>query len=154
MGADYSSCLGYERNKQPKFGLSFQQAHQQNQQMEMWPQQSISVVQSGRIMVTSNEQYMVKKQETLNLHLIPCAKLKQRFEQLCDSNFDQELSQTEFCAMLVNCKLLKADFPRQDDRWLKFYSKLTVIDDEEVGVASTKGRYELVPALIALIALS
>ena len=97
---------------------------------------------------------MVKKQETLNLHLIPCAKLKQRFEQLCESNFDMELTQTEFCAMLVNCKLLKADFPRQDDRWLKFYSKMTVIDETQVGVASTRGRYELVPAMIALIALS
>jgi len=48
--------------------------------METWTNPGISVVQSGRVMVTTNEHYMIKKQETLNLHLIPCAKLKQRFE--------------------------------------------------------------------------
>ena len=65
-----------------------------------------------------------------------------------------ELSQTEFCAMLVNCKLLKADFPRQDERWLKFYSKLTVVDETGHGSEQTRGRYELVPIMIALVGLS
>ena len=65
-----------------------------------------------------------------------------------------ELTQTEFCAMLVNCKLLKADFPRQDERWLKFYSKLTVVDETGHGSEQTRGRYELVPIMIALVGLS
>lgn len=56
--------------------------------------------------------------------------------------------------MLVNCKLLSADFPKQDERWIKFYSKLTVMDDSEIGTAASKGRYELVPALIALLVIS
>ena len=62
MGTDYSNCLGYERNKQSKYGLAFPPVPaQMPQNMEMFQQQGISVVQSGRIMVTTNEQYMVKK---------------------------------------------------------------------------------------------
>ena len=56
--------------------------------------------------------------------------------------------------MLVNCKLLQADFPRQDDRWINFYSKLTVVDESEIGLAATRGRYELIASLVALITLS
>ena len=56
--------------------------------------------------------------------------------------------------MLVSLKLLKADFPRTDSRWLNFYSKFVVSDDSEVGPAAKNGRFELTPALIALISLS
>jgi len=40
----------------------------------------------------SNEAYILKKQESLNLHLIPCTKLKQRFEQLCEGDFEKSIS--------------------------------------------------------------
>ena len=76
---------------------------------------------------------MLKKQESLNLHLISCTKLKQRFEQLCDGDLDKVISQTDLCAILVNCKLLRADFPRTDERWQNFYSKFVVVDDSEIG---------------------
>ena len=56
--------------------------------MEMWSNPGISVINSGRALVTTNELYIIKKQETLNLHLIPTAKLKQRIEQLNDNELD------------------------------------------------------------------
>ena len=37
---------------------------------------------------------------------------------------------------------------------MKFYSHLTVVDESDTGVAANRGRYELVPALIALLVLS
>ena len=86
--------------------------------------------------VAVNEQIMMKKQETLNLHLVTTSKLKQRFEQLCDDDLDQEVSRNELCSMLVNCKLLKADFPKRDERWVKFYRKLQVIDEADLGSVS------------------
>ena len=45
MGTDYSNCLGYERNKQSKYGLAFPPVPaQMPQNMEMFQQQGISVV--------------------------------------------------------------------------------------------------------------
>ena len=43
--------------------------------------------------------------------------------------------------MLVNCKLLKADYPKQDERWINFYSYLTVVDEADVDVAAKRGHY-------------
>ena len=149
MGNDYSMCLGYERNKQPKQNLPFCPS-----QMETWPNQGIVNTSSGKVLCTAEEAFMIKKQESLNLHFIPCSKLKQRFEDVCEYDFDQEISQTDFCAMLANCKLLKADFPRTDLRWQRFYSKFIVIDENDVGSQSGRGQYSMTIALVALICLS
>ena len=87
------------------------------------------------------------------------SKLKQRFEDVCDGEFDQNLTQTDFCAILANCKLLQADFPRTDERWVRFYSKFIVVDEqggdeESFPLATKRGSYQLIPALISLITLS
>ena len=148
MGQDYSMCMGYERNKQPKQSMSFQ-----HQLVDTWPNQGIATSQNNRVMMGRNEAYIIKKQESLNLHLIPCTKLKQRFEQLCEGDFEKSISQTELCAILVNCKLLRADFPRNDPRWQNFYAKFIVVDESEVG-QNAQRYYALTPSLIALIALS
>jgi len=86
--------------------------------------------------------------------MMTATKLKQRVEQLCDYELEKEISQNDFCALLVNCKLLQADFPKLDDRWINFYSRLTVVDGSEVGIDAKRGRYELIAGLIALITLS
>ena len=85
MGSDYSSCLGYERNKQLKCNLVYQ-----NQQFEAWTNPDVALISlnPARADFLSNEKYIVKKQDALNLHLIPCIKLKQRIEALCDGEFD------------------------------------------------------------------
>ena len=68
-----------------------------------------------------------------------------------DDSPDSEISQVDFCAILANCKLLKADFPRNDERWQRFYSKFIVIDENKV---ERRGKYLLTPTLIALIMLA
>ena len=95
--------------------------------------------------------YMLKKQETLHLHLNPCEKLKARSDKaIRNGRLDQVISESEFQALLVNLKLLQADAPSQDDRWLRFYSKLQVVDE-----TSAQGVwYDLTPIMIALFALS
>ena len=64
--------------------------------------------------------------------------MKQRCEQLCDYELDQVLSESAFCALLVNLKLLQADMPMRDERWVRFYSKLQVIDETDVSGVSSK----------------
>ena len=82
MGADYSMCLGYERNKQAKtmpYGSCSGSKAQQISAGEVnWPHcQSISAaVPGGRTLLSMEETYMIEKQESLNLHHIPCTKLK------------------------------------------------------------------------------
>lgn len=79
--------------------------------------------------------HMMKKQEDLNLHHIPCTKLTSVFEGVCgNNNLDCEISQVDFCAILASCKLLKADFPRTDERWQRFYSKFVIINETVEGV--------------------
>ena len=124
MGVEYSGCcVGYERNKMPKSHINFN-----TRMVDTWPNQGVQSTPDGLVMLNAEEAYMVKKQESLNLHLIPCAKLKQRIES-CLENTDTDISQAEFCAILAECKLLKADFPRTDTRWMKFYARFLVRDN-------------------------
>jgi len=69
------------------------------------------------VRVTLEEAYMIKKQQSLNIHFIPCAKITQRFDQLNNKSGAEDVNQTEFCTILVLLKLLKADFPKTDERW-------------------------------------
>ena len=95
---------------------------------------------------------MLEKQDTLNLHHVPCTKLKQIFEDVCGGDtLDCEISQVDFCAILANCKLLKADFPRTDERWQRFYQKFVVVDATN---GRSRAKYQLTPTLIALIMLT
>ena len=95
---------------------------------------------------------MLEKQDTLNLHHVPCTKLKQIFEDVCGGDtLDCEISQVDFCAILANCKLLKADFPRTDERWQRFYQKFVVVDATN---GRSRAKYHLTPTLIALIMLT
>ena len=80
------------------------------------------------IQVTVEEAYMIKKQQSLNIHFIPCEKIKHKFELGCSSSASQDIDQTAFCAILAASKLLKADFPSKDERWTRFYSKFIVMD--------------------------
>lgn len=75
---------------------------------------------------------MVKRQQELNIHLIPCQKIRDRFQMVTKSHLDQNLTQVEFCAVLANCKLLKADYPRTDQRWKRFYSKFVVTEEDQL----------------------
>jgi hypothetical protein len=69
---------------------------------------------------------------------------------------DSEISQTEFCAILARLKLLKADLPRTDERWKRFYQKFIVVDSNEDDNTNKtyNERYSPVPTLVALIFLS
>jgi len=42
-------------------------------------------------MLSAEEAYMVKKQMSLNIHFIPCAKLKQRIE-FCIDDLDTDIT--------------------------------------------------------------
>lgn len=96
---------------------------------------------------------MIKKQQALNVHFIPCDKLTQRFQMLGYNSITQDIDQTEFCAILASSKLLKADFPAKDERWGRFYSKFIVMDQSDQSGPSRK-RYSLAPTQIALIFLA
>ena len=97
-----------------------------------------------KVSVTPEEAYMIKKQQSLNIHLIPCQKLKSRFQFVGSDSTNQTIDQTEFCAILASCKLLKADFPDKDERWERFYSKFIVMDQEDPSRPWRK-RYSLIP---------
>ena len=98
--------------------------------------------------------YLLKKQEMLNLYLVPAAKLKQKIESCLEEEIDVDVTQLEFCAILAECKLLRADFPSTDNRWQKFYSYFRVKDYSSQDREKPIERYCMVPALIALIFLS
>ena len=85
----------------------------------------------------------------LNLHYIPCEKLKQRFTGPFERNSTQDLTQKEFSALLTKSKLLKDDYPMTDERWTRFYSKFVVVEG-----SGRHSKYSLVPTLVALIFLS
>ena len=85
----------------------------------------------------------------LNLHYIPCEKLKQRFTGPYEWNSTQDLTQKEFSSILSKSKLLKDDFPMTDERWTRFYSKFVVVEG-----SGRQSKYSLVPTLVALIFLS
>ena len=70
------------------------------------------------------------------------------------ADFDQDISQTDFRAILANSKLLRADLPRTDERWTRFYSKFLVVEEAENAQGRSRRRYALIPTLIALITLS
>ena len=101
------------------------------------------------ILVTPEEAFMIKKQSMLNIHYIPCDKLKSRFSTAFGRNTTQDLSQREFSTLLSKSKLLKDDFPMTDERWTRFYSKFVVIEG-----TGQNARYSLVPTLVALIFLA
>ena len=96
---------------------------------------------------------MIKKQQGLNIHLIPCDKFRQRFQLVCSSSLKQDVDDREFCAILAACKLLKADFSKKDERWMRFYSKFVVMDQGSQE-GEWRKRYSLVPTQIALIFLA
>ena len=111
--------------------------------------------ETKKAMVTPEEAYMLKKQQGLQIHFIPCAKLRSRFDQVTISNVHQDITHTEFCAILASLKLLKADLPRTDERWINFYKKFVIVDaneGEEDRIYNE--RYSTVPTLIALTYLS
>ena len=97
-----------------------------------------------RVRVTPEEAYMIKKQQSLNIHFIPCQKLKVRFQTVCSNSINQSISQSEFCAILAASKLLRSDFPDIDNRWKEFYSKFIVMDQTDPAQPWRK-RYSLVP---------
>ena len=101
------------------------------------------------ILVTPEEAFMIKKQSMLNIHYIPCDKLKVRFSSAFERNTTQDLSQKEFSTLLTKSKLLKDDFPMTDERWTRFYSKFIVVEG-----SGRTARYSLVPTLVALIFLA
>ena len=96
---------------------------------------------------------MIKKQQSLNIHLIPCEKIKQRFQLVCHDSINQDIDQREFSAILAASKLLKADFPTTDERWQRFYKKFIVMDKADPSRPWRK-RYSLVPTKIGLIFLA
>ena len=71
MGADYSMCLGYERNKQAK---------EFEYQTPGWPNGIVAATPGGDnariIPVKDEESHLKKKQRGLNLQFIQCTKLK------------------------------------------------------------------------------
>lgn len=142
MGIDYSGCcVGYERGKAPRHSLTWQtNSHG-----------IMSATPGGPSLLNSDEAKMMKRQELLNLHLVQATKLKQKIEACFEDDIDVDVTQAEFCAILADCKLLRADFPTTDARWKKFYSRFIVKDcssGEEIQ------RFCMVPVLIALIFLS
>ena len=141
MGSDYSGCFGQERNKM-----------NQNQGMmpsilDTWSHET----RQAKVMVSPEEAYMIKKQTALQIHFIPCNKIKNLFMQGVITHIDTDISPLDFCLKLTRLKLLKADLPRTDERWKRFYSKLVVVEEDENEV---KERFGLVSTLIALIFLS
>jgi hypothetical protein len=109
--------------------------------------------ETKRSMVTPEEAYMLKKQQGLQIHFIPCAKLKNKFEQVVLSNVNRDITNTEFCTILASLKLLKADLPRTDERWINFYKKFIVVDSNEGDEHVFNERFSEVPTLIALLYL-
>ena len=98
------------------------------------------------------EAYMIKKQQSLNVHCIPCDKIAERFRMVRGAD-QEDINQTEFSSVLAACKLLKADFPTKDERWCRFYSKFIVMDLAEQNGPQHK-RYSLLPTQIALFFLA
>lgn len=85
--------------------------------------------------------------------------MKWRFERAMVRNSNQDLTVKEFSRLLVSQKLLRDDYPMTDDRWVQFYSKFIVIDENTQEPGSTAresadAKYSLIPTLIALIFLS
>ena len=70
MGTDYSGCFGSDRNK-----LSNENSYKGilPVMMDTWQHSS----RANKVMVTHEEAYMVKKQVQLQIHFIPCTKLKE-----------------------------------------------------------------------------
>ena len=85
-------------------------------------------------------------------------KLKQKIEACLEDEIDVDVSEAEFCAILADSKLLRADFPTTDARWKRFYSRFIVMDYSSSSGLGENGvavqRYCMVPVLIALIFLS
>ena len=138
MGIEYSNgCLGTSRKK--SYGGVY------GGMFESWQPEG----KTTNILVTPEEAFMIKKQSMLNIHYIPCEKLKTKFCTAFERNATQDLSQGEFSHLLAKSKLLKDDFPMTDERWTRFYSKFIVIEG-----SSENARYSLVPTLVALIFLA
>ena len=101
---------------------------------------------------------MIKKQQTLNIHFIPCEKLKLRFERAFSMNSNKDLTKKEFSDLLASQKLLRDDRPMQDERWVEFYSKFVVIDENAKRTSKSEmdldAKYALIPTIIALIFLA
>lgn len=99
---------------------------------------------------------MVSKQQQLNIHLCPCDKIKQRFTLISTSHSNSichAIEQKEFCAVLASTKLLQADSPKQDARWVNFYSKFEVMERLDAD-SPWQRRYKMAECQIALIFLA
>ena len=53
--------------------------------------ESMKPSQGKMIQVTVEEAYMIKKQQALNIHFIPCEKIKQRFELGSSNSASQDI---------------------------------------------------------------
>ena len=151
MGIDYSESCGACVQRPRSSGLY-------STLWDTWQHES-SLQKQTSVLVSPEEAYMIRKQQTLNIHYIPCEKLKMRFEQTMARNSNQDLSHQEFCKLLVSQKLLRDDYPMEDERWANFYSKFIVVDENKaVGFVANEfdvgAKYALIPTIIAIIFLA
>ena len=71
----------------------------------------------GRVRVSLEEAYMIKKQQSLNLHFIPCAKIMHWFNKVTANRDAKVINTKEFYTILRAINLLKADCSMTDERW-------------------------------------
>ncbi len=100
--------------------------------------------------LTSEEAYMLKKQQDLKLFVYSCKDVEQAF--LTSLHF-RSINENEFVETLVKMKLLKADSPTDTLAWLNFYSRLR-IQEKLQGSDSKKMQFDLTSVMISLYFLT
>lgn len=109
---------------------------------------------SAKVRMTSEEAYMIKKQQSLNLHQIECRIM---FAQLQPLKRMPSLNLGDYSVILKNKGLLKDDFPRSDARFTNYYVKLAWSQDNHICTLPTSialimlcnGTHELKSTMIA-----
>ena len=71
----------------------------------------------GRNPVSLEEAYIIKKQQSLNIHFTPCAKINDWFNKVLAGREAKVISTKEILMILRALNLLKADFSETDERW-------------------------------------
>lgn len=74
---------------------------------------------------------MIKKQQSLNIHFIPCAKIMHWFNKVTSNRDAKVINTKEFYTILRAINLLKADCSMTDERWQRFYSKFMVVEQAQ-----------------------
>lgn len=96
----------------------------------------------AKVKMSIENAYMLKKQLSLNLHILSCQIICEHFSSHVSR---QQISLDDYSSILARLGLLNEDFPKVDTRFDMFYCKIATVSLKQISV---------LPVLISLIMLA